>query len=450
MDFKLKGITWVGDFYQKFEEVCQEVDDIFGQDAVKYLGNQVQNVGDGVKRFCSDVVQDVLPPPPLVNPVKHGYRSLALNNNVDSSLESVAAGTVNKERAEENPVNNIIESFHDSDANNLTNSQHGQASIGLDLVNQVNHEILPNSSEVEDSCSTREEVSDNSLRETASVMKENLDVGLVQNAVKSIPELLNEISLNEKKPLESSVFSDSLDSLASSEVLLSTMLSEGSCLSESDSLSARSQVSYCSEIDSCKEHSVVAGCTLDSSMVLVSRTATPNVGVAGQFLTSQAGPSCGSNKSMELHEGETSAFNEVMPSNNLFGTSIGHGEISSAQERAIISVSESDERLASSIDSSMEDIQLRDDVKLGESCFFVDDMELHAASSRAQRLRSYKKRIKDAFGRKKRLEKEYEQLAIWYGDSDVEFSKGTSQTYLDSKNLQVQNLCETEWEILFL
>lgn len=31
MDFKFKGMKWVGDICQKFEEVCQEVDDIVGQ-----------------------------------------------------------------------------------------------------------------------------------------------------------------------------------------------------------------------------------------------------------------------------------------------------------------------------------------------------------------------------------------------------------------------------------
>ncbi|XP_028763699.1 uncharacterized protein LOC114721972 [Neltuma alba] len=456
MDFKFKGITWVGDFYQKFEEVCQEVDDIVGKDAVKYLGNQVQNVGDSVKRFYSDVVQEVLPLPPLVNSEKHGHLSLTLNSNVDSPLESVAAVAEDYERVEENPVNNTIVSSHVSDANNLTSNQHAQASIGPDPANQVNDENFSNSCEVADSGATQEEVGDDDSRETSGIMKKDLNVSLEQNAVKSTPELWkNMMCLNDKEPLESSTFSESLYGLTSSEVALSTMPSESSRSSESDGLSARSQGSYCSEIDSCRGNSVdTAGCSLDSSMVLVSCTSTPDVGVAGEFMTSQAGLlSCGGNKSMESNEGETSVVDEVMPSNNLPGTGLKHGQIPSAQESAIIS----DERLADSIESIMEDIQLSDDdIKLDESCIFVDDMELHAASSRVRKLRSYKKRIKDVFGRKKRIEKEYEQLAIWYGDSDIEFNDGTSQsgmpfsfpTSLDSKNLQVQNLSETEWQLL--
>ncbi|VVB07553.1 unnamed protein product [Arabis nemorensis] len=59
MDFK--GIRWVGNVYQKFEAMCLEVEEIIVQDTAKYVENQVQTVGNSVKKFCSDVVQDLLP-----------------------------------------------------------------------------------------------------------------------------------------------------------------------------------------------------------------------------------------------------------------------------------------------------------------------------------------------------------------------------------------------------
>jgi hypothetical protein len=40
-----------------------------GQDTVNYVENQVQNVGESVKKFCSDVMQDILPPSSF-DPVK--------------------------------------------------------------------------------------------------------------------------------------------------------------------------------------------------------------------------------------------------------------------------------------------------------------------------------------------------------------------------------------------
>ncbi|KAG7642682.1 hypothetical protein ISN44_As02g025690 [Arabidopsis suecica] len=59
MDFK--GIKWVGNVYQKFEAMCLEVEEIIVQDTAKYVENQVQTVGNSVKKFCSDVVHDLLP-----------------------------------------------------------------------------------------------------------------------------------------------------------------------------------------------------------------------------------------------------------------------------------------------------------------------------------------------------------------------------------------------------
>ncbi|XP_065874011.1 uncharacterized protein [Euphorbia lathyris] len=58
----LKGISWVGNFYHKFEAMCLEVEEIMYQDTVKYVENQVQTVGSSVKRFYSDVMQDLIPP----------------------------------------------------------------------------------------------------------------------------------------------------------------------------------------------------------------------------------------------------------------------------------------------------------------------------------------------------------------------------------------------------
>ncbi|KAF7146225.1 hypothetical protein RHSIM_Rhsim04G0073900 [Rhododendron simsii] len=57
-----EGITWVGDIYHKFEAMCLEVEEVVCEDTVKYVENQVQSVGATVKKFYSDVIQDLLPP----------------------------------------------------------------------------------------------------------------------------------------------------------------------------------------------------------------------------------------------------------------------------------------------------------------------------------------------------------------------------------------------------
>ncbi|TKY48925.1 hypothetical protein E2542_SST26348 [Spatholobus suberectus] len=62
MAMDVKDITWVGNIFQKFEDIYVEVEDAVFEETVKYIGNQMQTVGDSVKKICSDVMQDLLPP----------------------------------------------------------------------------------------------------------------------------------------------------------------------------------------------------------------------------------------------------------------------------------------------------------------------------------------------------------------------------------------------------
>ncbi|KAJ4849272.1 hypothetical protein Tsubulata_018529 [Turnera subulata] len=78
----MKGITWIGNFYQKFEAMCLEVEEIMYEDTVKYVENQMQTVGDSVKRFYSDVMEDFLPPSPM-DPEKGAFSYLAVEPYAD-------------------------------------------------------------------------------------------------------------------------------------------------------------------------------------------------------------------------------------------------------------------------------------------------------------------------------------------------------------------------------
>ncbi|KAK4398325.1 hypothetical protein Sango_1308000 [Sesamum angolense] len=55
------GKFWAGNIYHQFESICQDVDDFMNKDTMKFVENQVQSVGVSVKRFYSNVVQDILP-----------------------------------------------------------------------------------------------------------------------------------------------------------------------------------------------------------------------------------------------------------------------------------------------------------------------------------------------------------------------------------------------------
>ncbi|KAL8461128.1 hypothetical protein ACS0TY_031758 [Phlomoides rotata] len=59
MDFK--GIAWAGNIYQKFEDMCLEVEEVMYEDTAKYVENQVEKVGVSVKKLYAEIMQDLRP-----------------------------------------------------------------------------------------------------------------------------------------------------------------------------------------------------------------------------------------------------------------------------------------------------------------------------------------------------------------------------------------------------
>lgn len=110
----LKGIAWVAHMYQKFENICFEVEEIMYEDTVNYVENQVQIVGKGVKKFYSDVLQDLLPPSITEEePVKVGTMQLTEDGSViaDGKLYKHSNLVISKD-----PVKDLSRaySFHES------------------------------------------------------------------------------------------------------------------------------------------------------------------------------------------------------------------------------------------------------------------------------------------------------------------------------------------------
>ncbi|XP_031091689.1 uncharacterized protein LOC115996554 isoform X2 [Ipomoea triloba] len=82
----LKAISWVGNIYQKFEAMCLEVEEVMYQDTVDYVENQVQTVGASMKKFYSEIMQD-LHPESYVDPVKVAAADLSLNPYAHHEIE---------------------------------------------------------------------------------------------------------------------------------------------------------------------------------------------------------------------------------------------------------------------------------------------------------------------------------------------------------------------------
>lgn len=102
----LKGISWVGDMYNRFESMCVEVDEIMYQDTVKYVENQMQTVGASVKRFYSDVMQDLLLPSSL-DPMKEEHSSIVEKTKVENEGDSVNSITEQMMRDSDSLANGV-------------------------------------------------------------------------------------------------------------------------------------------------------------------------------------------------------------------------------------------------------------------------------------------------------------------------------------------------------
>ncbi|CAI9089260.1 OLC1v1023807C7 [Oldenlandia corymbosa var. corymbosa] len=85
----VKGLAWIGNIYQKLEAMCLEMEEAMYEDTVKYVEHQVQTVGETVKRFYSDVLQD-LDPESYVDPVKVAAADLSLNPYAQCELKRKA------------------------------------------------------------------------------------------------------------------------------------------------------------------------------------------------------------------------------------------------------------------------------------------------------------------------------------------------------------------------
>ncbi|OIT38421.1 PREDICTED: uncharacterized protein LOC109239436 isoform X1 [Nicotiana attenuata] len=98
----------------------------------------------------------------------------------------------------------------------------------------------------------------------------------------------------------------------------------------------------------------------------------------------------------------------------------------------------------------METIDLTDKGKLEESCVLVDNKLQRTVSFRPRKYKSYKELIQEAFASRKRLIKEYKQLAVLYADVDAETSQHTELPSLPSPCLRSteSSICESGWELL--
>ncbi|KAF8413766.1 hypothetical protein HHK36_001759 [Tetracentron sinense] len=430
MDFKCKGITWVGNIYQKFEAMIMEVDDIMSQDAVKYVENQMEIVGASVKNFYSELVQDMLLP---------SSEDLMKGTAPDLSLEqNVNIGTYKNSKVhnEEDPIKVGVEQLPEESEIIVPGENNLSHASSFSLLCDVNH-LLPPSS-VDPVKGAHPDLS----------LEQNDDVGAYKQSkvgVKEIPikemtlpyGMLELIAPSDKASSGAPLFSklhnenhaEACDRLA--KISPSTSVDTGSNSSQkawkfcdnlvdgtghiSDISSTFPSPDSSLLVVSCENKVVEIGLTPSSDVL----STEPNDTLTRYETVSVSLMASGNPEEQCSESADVEAFMslpEIVVLTNITPAVTGRSDDSSAAE-----VVDSKDV----IEPVLETIEPFDKEKIRD------------------RMRLANKR-------------EYEQLAIWYGHMDTGFSQERLESFtsstlsrgLGSDQLPTHDFCESEWEIL--
>ncbi|KAL5573729.1 hypothetical protein UlMin_023326 [Ulmus minor] len=412
------GINWVGNIYQKFEAMCLEVEEIMYQDTVKYVEGQVQNVGESVKKFYSDVMQEVmldLLPPSSMDPEKVSPCGVVLQEDSDNAITKKPNANWKKEpiKAEMEQLKRISKVTVDS------GKDVGHESLGRV---RANHDV------------------DNSCRPSGDFVK-----GACPDKMSPIEATFAKTHTTESLSRASSSFHEfanenheaSCDKLTTSST---TYMDEDI---RSDSTEGNSD-----EIENASEHinNLLGDFRSSNTTKLVEKNGK-KMGVSSSGVISAESNEI-SLKSGAISLRQSSQNEEVQYDKY------------SAEEAFVSNPGKSDWSFDTTEDFDITEHgtnshQQSNKAKLDESCVLVNEDELRCLLNGEGKSRLFKKKIREVLYSRMRSarKKEYEQLALRYGD-DSKLSEELEETLkptlvVGEKNkLPSHDSCESEWELL--
>ncbi|PON35358.1 hypothetical protein PanWU01x14_336910 [Parasponia andersonii] len=416
----VKGITWVGNVYEKFEAMCLEVEEIMYQDTVKYVENQVQTVGASVKRFYSDVMQDLLPP-----------------TSVDSEKVSPCGFTVEQDSGEGiNRKPNVRKKEEPAKADDQSTRA---VKVTPDNGKDVGLAPLINvRSDQDNSCGPSREClkgacSNLPLRQhqdESTYNSSNVAVNETQSQAKLMPTEESCVISPEKYLSGGSTscceFVNEIHEASGDEKASMTTpsMNEGT---RSDS-----NREDCDEIENASEYIAALPNDCQSSNEIILLNSVQN-NVDDMGVPFYGGISAKSNAA------DNNCANEdvyVSHQGKLFGWNFDATESKTATEHGTVTIPQSDK------------------MKLEETCVLVNENEIHFLPQPEGKWRPYKKKIREALYSRMRSSRkqEYEQLARYGDDKNLNQEYGESLTTTlvvdETKKLPHHGSCESEWELL--
>ncbi|XP_068304735.1 uncharacterized protein [Pyrus communis] len=396
----VKGVTWVGGVYQKFETMCLEVEEDMYQDTVKFVENQVQTVGASVKEFYADVMQDLVCHSSVNLEIMPAFGDPVENNfHVDNSKKSRVSKKGEPVKVDVEKLSGdseVIAAMNmDMDHKSLFRGQH-----------MDEYRMLSSGNCAGGACSDvylRQDYDGSNFNNSNSVVKENPIKENFPGAITPVesdlgrPSSSCRVNLNDTHEV----------SRKCRDAVITPSIAEG--------------MTFKSTRESC----VIANasqCTADASVD--SRTSNMIV----------------------LDKLEAKEWNEITDS-SFGGASVeSNGGLHDSNFHATES---------NIVVHGTETSQQSEGAKLEETCVMVTGEDVHFVPRVDSKHRPDKKKIQNAFALRKRSarKQEYEQLALWYGDdekSNLESGErlGHSLTVEETQKSPAHEFCESEWEIL--
>lgn len=415
MDFK--GASWVGNIYQKFEAMCLEVEETMYEDAVKFVESQVQNVGSNVKKFYTDVMQDLVSPD-STDPVKLPVADLPLDSYDDTKSDE------NKKPSYKENTKKVGNLFT-NDLKVIDGEDGDRMSSFDEHVKQISNSYSRGSNK---GSFSMQDIKGEQYEDTTVCCKNVPKKDCCHMYRKTTSK--NQVLMNQDGASLVSEIIPTTDHM----VLASPQASVEVVGWEWDSREEKKEMSSCKDIDGL----FVDDCTVDgpiSADVLSSRT-------IGEGLAQDSIETDSSVKSFVLGDSKTSQ-------------SIG-GLVSLSDSG---SFSNCDEDVIESNDSTdpKKETTNKDKIRLEESCVLVNENNISFVSHKDGKPWSYKKKIREAFSLKKKSSRrqEYEKLVTQYEDANTSSSLTCVDTVTrtltpesNTAELQTREVCESDWELL--
>lgn len=407
MDFR--GASWVGDIYQKFEAMCLEVEETICEDAVKFVESQVHNVGSNMKKFYADVLQD-LASQDSTAPVKLPVPDLTPDSHSDAKIDE------NKKTRDKEDSDKVVNIFT-NDLKVIDREDGDQVSSLDEHVKQgVN------------SCSRGSIKGSFSMQVTKGEQHKDTTV-----CCKKVPKK----DCCRKTTSNNQVLENQDEASLVSEIIHEPATTDHMVL-------ASPQASV--EVvgwgwDSREEENETGSC---------EGIAVDDFTVHGQLSTGVLSlRTIGEGLAQDYIEMDSSVqLNAIGGSKTCQST----GELAALSDSGNENVTEHNENADLKVDATDEY-----EIKLEETCVFVNDNNVSFASYKDGKPWSYKKKMIEAFSLKKKLSRrqEYKKLVTQYETANMSSSQKCVDTVThtispesNTAELQTREFCESDWELL--